>query len=151
MYERMARKHDININEYMSPQFIYNNRKNQDSEGMYGRDVMNILRKKGICFEKNYEYGKIESPNQIEKKLYDIAKNHIISNYARVYTIDALKKALIKNGPCYIAVPVYNYSTTMWKPDNPGDQSKGGHAMTLVGYNTEGFIIRNSWGEELGR
>ena len=29
---------------------------------------------------------------------------------------------------------------------NDGDSFKGGHAMTIVGYNNEGFIIRNSWG-----
>ena len=36
-------KKDINIDEYMSPQFIYNNRENQLTEGMFGRDVMKIL------------------------------------------------------------------------------------------------------------
>ena len=34
----------------------------------------------------------------------------------------------------------------MWK--RRGNESfKGGHAMTIVGYNNEGFLIRNSWGE----
>ena len=28
---------------------------------------------------------------------------------------EGLKKALERNGPCYIAFPVYNYSNTMWK------------------------------------
>lgn len=26
----------------------------------------------------------------------------------------------------------------------------GGHAMTIVGYNTEGFIVKNSWGKNFG-
>ena len=37
----------------------------------------------------------------------------------------------------------------MWKP-RTGDKRQGGHAMTVVGYNEEGFIIRNSWGPYWG-
>ena len=51
---------DISLNQHMSPQFIYNLRKNKDSEGMYGRDVMRILHKIGICLEKDYKYGTFE-------------------------------------------------------------------------------------------
>ncbi len=34
------------------------------------------------------------------------------------------------------------------KPENPGHY--GGHAVTAVGYTTEGFIIKNSWGSGWG-
>jgi len=81
MKEWQERK-DVDFKNYMSPQFVYNNRENQDSEGMYGRDVMNILHHKGICPEKEYKYGLIESPDKIDKKLYETAKNYVISNYA---------------------------------------------------------------------
>ena len=37
----------------------------------------------------------------------------------------------------------------MWKKyDN--EHMNGGHAMTVIGYNKEGFIIRNSWGANWG-
>ena len=49
-------RHDVNFQEYMSPQFIYNNRQNQDSEGMYSRDVMKILHKIGSVREVSYAY-----------------------------------------------------------------------------------------------
>jgi len=143
-------KKDINFEGYMSPQFIYNNRQNQNSEGMFGRDVMKILSKIGSCSEKDYKYGLIENPLNINSNIFKKAKNHIISNYAKVDTIQGLKNALIKNGPCYIAVPVYDYSTTMWKPKNSKDVRQGGHAMTIIGYDKKGFIIRNSWGENWG-
>lgn len=29
---------------------------------------------------------------------------------------------------------------------SPDAELTGGHAMTVVGYNAEGFIVRNSWG-----
>ena len=57
---------DIGFKNYMSPQYIYNNRSNQNSEGMFGRDVMKILSKKGCCFEKTYPYNIIEKPEMIK-------------------------------------------------------------------------------------
>jgi C1A family cysteine protease len=140
---------DIDLNRYMSPQFIYNNRTNAGSEGMYGRDVMRILKNVGSCFETDYPYGTIEEKEKIDPNVYEIAKNFRISGYARVMTIDGLKKALYKNGPCYISVPTYNSGTRMWKPV-AGVTQEGGHAMTVVGYDVKGFIIRNSWGTDWG-
>ena len=140
---------DIGYSNHMSPQFVYNNRTNQDSEGMYGRDVMRILSKKGCCFEVTYPYDVIESPEDISVRVNEEASNFKIKSYAQINTIDGLKKALYINGPCYISFPVYNNTETMWKP-RFGDTRQGGHAMTVVGYNKDGFIIRNSWGSWWG-
>lgn len=138
-------KKDINFDGYMSPQFIYNNRENQTTSGMYGRDLMRILSKIGVCAETSYPYKKIEKRENIDQKYFDEAKNHLISGYAQVHSIDSLKRALYRNGPCFIAFPVYNNGTSMWKAKE-GENMKGGHAMTVVGYDDKGFIIRNSWG-----
>ena len=48
-----------------------------------------------------------------------------------------------------IAFPVYNYGTEFWY-QKVGETMKGGHAVTVVGYNEIGFIIRNSWGTDWG-
>jgi hypothetical protein len=138
-------KKDIALAEYMSPQFIYNNREGSD-EGMYMRDLMQILQKLGDCTEKDYPY---ESNRTITEAIYKSALNFVIKNYASVDTINELKTALYMNGPCIIAVPVYNFTTRMWKK-GANEGLLGGHALCLVGYNTEGFIIRNSWGEDWG-
>jgi C1A family cysteine protease len=37
----------------------------------------------------------------------------------------------------------------MWYK-RPGDYYLGGHAMTIVGYDGDGFIIRNSWSSQWG-
>tara|TARA_A100001015_G_scaffold75943_1_gene84314 strand:+ start:2065 stop:2946 length:882 start_codon:yes stop_codon:yes gene_type:complete len=142
---------DYNFKGYMSPQFIYNNRENQTTEGMFGRDVMRILSKIGSVEEDTYEYGKIEPIENIDEIYYSKAKVHKIKNYARVYDIENLKKALKLNGPCYIAFPVYNAnSMRMWFKESESSEMQGGHAMTVVGYNEEGFIIRNTWGIHWG-
>ena len=48
-------RRDYGLNEYLSPQFFYNNRNNwydddyTNDEGMYGRNVMKLLKEIGIC------------------------------------------------------------------------------------------------------
>jgi C1A family cysteine protease len=144
---------DYGLTEYLSPQFLYNNRFNKydddtnNDSGMFGRDVMKILMNVGVCLEKNYHYGRIENKEEIPQELYDEAIKNKIKAYAKVDSIDQLKKCLAENGPCLVGFPVYNYGPTMWlKGEN--DEFKGGHAMTIVGYNSDGFIIRNSWGND---
>ena len=148
-------KRDYGLNEYLSPQFFYNNRynlydENPDNDyGMFGRDVMRILKEVGVCLERNYKYGLIEEKKEISEECYIEALNHTIKGYARVYEKDDLKRCLLKNGPCLIGFPVYNNTTRMWKRKE-NEQMNGGHAMTVIGYNKEGFIIRNSWGSHWG-
>lgn len=139
-------KKDVGLDEYMSPQFIYNNRMNYNMAGMYGRDVMKILLEYGSCLERTYPYGRIEPKDEISQKVYDEAENYRIQSYARVNTIDGVKKALYKNGPCIISFPYFNSKSEFWKPYSPDDYRRGGHAVAIVGYNEEGFILRNSWG-----
>ena len=145
MKEWQERKNDFFSGTHMSPQFVYNLRANKDSLGMYGRDVMRILQKKGICEESVYPYGKIETSDDIDHGVIKAAETFKIKGYARIYKIDTLKRALIMNGPCYISFPVYNLTSRMWI-QHEGEKKLGGHAMTVVGYDKTSFIIRNSWG-----
>jgi len=133
---------DNKFKGYMSPQFIYNLRKNKDSEGMYSRDVMKILHKKGICEEIEYPY---ETENEISDELIKSAQKNKIQGYAKIETIDELKRAIFINGPCLISVPTYNYSSRMWHPEHKNQKRIGGHAMTVVGWDKIGFEIRNTW------
>ena len=77
-------KMDNGFDEYMSPQFFYNNRPNKydndpnNDDGMYGRDVMKILMKIGICKEYDYPYGKIENKKDISNDNYEKAKQYRI-------------------------------------------------------------------------
>tara|TARA_Y100000389_G_scaffold201835_1_gene245514 strand:+ start:12036 stop:13043 length:1008 start_codon:yes stop_codon:yes gene_type:complete len=149
-------KMDYGFSEYFSPQFFYNNRdywnnNKKDGEdsnedyGMTGRDVMRILKNVGICKENDYPYGMIETADKISDNIKIEAKKHCIKKYARINDINSLKSSLYYNGPCLIAFPVYNMGKEMWKQKN-GEDMNGGHAMTVVGYTEDSFIIRNSWG-----
>ena len=147
---------DYNFEGYMSPQFFYDNRSNlydkdkTNDEGMYGRDVMKLLKTIGICTEDEYKYGLeySKTKDKIPKSIYDSAIKHICKGYASIETIEQLKYALYKNGPCLICFPVYNYGKYMWKKEYKGQKFLGGHAMCVVGYTKSAFIIRNSWGNK---
>lgn len=106
---------------------IYNKRTNM-GEGMTFKEAFYYLRHHGVS----------SKAGQLK-----------INEYCLIRTTDALKNAIIMNGPCVGALPVYNYNTEFWVKKG-GDMLLGYHAIAIVGYNSEGFIIRNSWGRSYG-
>jgi C1A family cysteine protease len=140
----------------LSPQFFYNHRKNiyddngKNDSGMYSRDVMKLLTTVGICTEHTYPYGKIEDKKDILEAVYNEAKSHLIKAYAKVSGLEKTKRSLYENGPCFITFPVYQYTSEFWKKTETKNKNVGGHAVVLVGYTEEGFIVRNSWGVNWG-
>ena len=138
---------DTGLLKKLSEQFVYNNREDTSEEGMYMQDLMRILYKIGICLNDLCEYGNTRKPTEAA---YKDALKRLTQGYASVNTIAEFKTALYTQGPCVIAVSVYNYTERMWV-QRPGEGFLGGHAMCCVGYNKEGFIIRNSWGTEWGQ
>ena len=145
MKEWQERK-DVGLEEYFSPQFIYNNRENPSSSGMYTRDVMRILSDLGDCREEMFTYGRTGKPPDAA---YAEARQYPIGNYAFVDTIEGLKTALVENGPTLIAFPVYNFGGRFWKKE-VGEWLLGYHMVLVVGYSDikKNFIIRNSWGDD---
>jgi hypothetical protein len=137
---------DCGFKQRMSPEFIYYHRMNKPGNGMYGRNVFQILQKIGCVPEHMYPY--CESDAKVHgkptKMHYEHAGLYRIANYARVTTIDGLKHALYTTGPCYILLPLYKTRPEFWMSD--GKTCSGGHAVAVVGYTKTGFILKNSWG-----
>lgn len=73
--------------------------------------------------------------------------NMKIGHYGKIDNIDDLKFAIISNGPCFGALPVYGEHCDFWNKKE-GCSLRGYHAISIVGYDKEGFIIRNSWGKQ---
>ena len=136
---------DVELKEKLSPYFVYHLRQNYPQPGMFPRDTMDILRKYGIATDKSFKKTKMKRLQDIPQNVLDEAANYKIQGYAKVNTIDGLKKSLYKNGPAYIAMPVFHGEHNFWKP-RYGEKMLGGHALVVVGYNDQGFILRNSWG-----
>ena len=98
---------------------LYDSRSNKPGEGMSIKEALGYLKHKGL-------------------------KNEKINSYAMVTSSEILKRCLIMLGPVAAGFPVYTSSNPrFWRK---GYGFSGGHCVTIVGYNKEGFIIRNSWG-----
>ena len=72
-----------------------------------------------------------------------------IARYAKVNSFMALKYAIFVNGPCVGGLPVYDsLRDKFW--EGKTKPTEGYHAVSIIGYDENGFIIRNSWGESYG-
>ena len=79
------------------------------------------------------------------------SKLHRIKQYARIHDLQKLKKALVENGVCLITFPVYSpQKVDFWNKSDGFTNHVGGHAVCVVGYTQDAFIIRNSWGKYWG-
>lgn len=99
-------------------------------DGMTFKDALHYLRHNGI----------ITKDGIVKIKEYALTKSPI-----------ALKYALIMNGPCLGALPVWDATGTDKFWIKRRNTFYGGHAISIVGWNKEGFIIRNSWGRHFGK
>lgn len=143
-------KKDYGLTKPLSRYFLYNIRPNKPQKGMNPRMTMKLLQKWGIPLERSFNHRRMKNLEDIPQSVLDEAANHKIVGYAKINTIEGLKKSLLVNGPAYIALPVYNNSYQFFIPQRR-DKMLGGHAAVVVGYNREGFIIRNSWGINWGQ
>lgn len=101
--------------------YFFNSRKDRSIDGMTPREALEIaLRDKSI------------------------------KSYARLTSYLSICYAILINGPVLIGLPVYDLDREdFW--NKQGKQSVFGyHAVTLVGYNTDYFTLRNSWGMSYG-
>jgi hypothetical protein len=135
----------------LSAQYFYNQRTNlfdQDptnDEGMFPRDALKVLRTQGMCLQNTYPYG---STHSIPTHAHEEARAHRIGSFVRVNTVHELRRSLFYHGPAIICFPVYNYTKQLWRPNIEGEHRGGGHAMVVVGYDSDGFHVQNSWGPQ---
>jgi hypothetical protein len=130
--------------EYLSSEFVYYHRNNKPAQGMYGRDAFQILKDIGTVPESMFPYNTECEPDE---NLYSIASGYRVSDFAKIITMEGLKKALFEVGPCYLVLPLYKTRPQFWKPAG-NEKDRGGHAVVVVGYNKDGFLLLNSWGHD---
>jgi len=141
------------LDQQMSPEYIYANRANISTHGMTGRDVCRILSDNGSLPEIYMPYDPAESARTVSKSMKKIAKKYRLGLPMLVLSIDALKRAVYELGPCYLMLPLQSQDEMFWrKPAKVKRKSVNGigHAVTVIGYNSDGFIFINSWGVKWG-
>lgn len=144
----------------MSTEFIYGNRINHTytDKGMIIRDALENLRKYGTCPNSSMP-GNIEVPEAIRRFNQDalgvipVAYPNRITNYCSLYKKNDMKLWLMTKGPVVFSVKWYeNYWLTVNNELHFDEKSEpsGCHCMVIYGWNKEGWLFQNSWGNTWG-
>ncbi len=136
---------------YLSPRFLYD-RIGMPTGGAYPREALRTLTNMGVCPESCQQYIANLKISPCTNAL-DLAKPNKIKGYARLYTIDEIRRSLVENGPFLASFEI----TDSWLSTKDGvvkteGEVRGGHAICIVGFdNTKQMLkFRNSWGEGWG-
>lgn len=138
-----------------STEFIYGCRTLDDylGEGMHLRDGLKVIQKYGDVKYSvlpgnsimNIARNKvIERFDELKEKAYP----HRISAYYKINSLDELKYALYHYGPVPGAMKYYKKGKIASDGTYSYDTNNtyGNHAVLIVGWTEDGFIIQNSWG-----
>lgn len=111
-----------------------------DKRGIYS--AKSVSGDNGMTFKEAFNYIKY---NGVKTDIGNVK----IDYYAKINDLESLKQSIVVNGPCVGGMYCWNNYNEFWKK-NTNDKSMGGHAISIVGYNKDGLIIRNSWGTRWG-
>lgn len=96
----------------------------------------------GMTYQEAFDYLKSKGV-KTDRGVMKITEAGIVPSEAM------LKQAILANGPCFGALPVYDSGNDMfWKKTKA--TLEGWHSITIVGWDEKGYIIRNSWGTMFG-
>jgi hypothetical protein len=169
----LVRAKKINETERLSVQFTWMAAKETDNFTTYPetfiensgtplKGALNVLKKYGAVLDKHLPFGgRIIDPQMDAETFYSIASLFSINSYYSIIkeydvNLDHLRMWLASIGPIIAMTDTdwnfrnYNnggkldsYDLTTVVPDT-------GHAIAIVGYTKNHFIIRNSWGTDWG-
>ncbi|MBT8084425.1 MAG: C1 family peptidase [Woeseia sp.] len=143
----------------VSPRMLYEMAKRHDewrgfrAEGSSCRGAIKGWYNMGVCLEKTWPYVDGE-PGLLTIKAAKEARRNTLGAYYRLGTrIADFHSALNEAGVIYCSADVHDGwdLPTKHKPVIPlRDDNQGGHAFCIVGYNTQGFWVQNSWTRDWG-
>jgi hypothetical protein len=176
---QLARRNLINAmnrERAVSPRMLYEMARRYDEwpgekyDGSSARGAMKGWVAHGVCTRKSWS-DNLHGPQHFSYQIADDARRTPGGAYYRVThrNIRDMHAALYETGILYASIMVhegwddpgptkariaYVLSDTMQHRDFPVITRKGradsGHAIAIVGYNEDGFLIQNSWGEQWG-
>lgn len=126
----------------------------EDDEGSSCRGAIKGWYNMGVCREQLYPYDAEKKPKWTVNAAKDARKQTIGAYFRMGNRISDYHAALNEVGAIYCSALVHQG----W--DQPDAASAriplhknplGGHAFAIVGYDTEGFWIQNSWGRDWGK
>jgi C1A family cysteine protease len=144
--------------------FIYYNERvmegTVDSDaGAELKDGIKAVNQQGVCPESEWPYDASLLTFQPDAACYTDASKEMLLQYLSVdnTVLDDIKAALVQ-GPVVGGFSVYDsfesdavaQSGMVPMPNLATESVQGGHAILVVGYDSDRFIVRNSWGPTWG-
>jgi hypothetical protein len=152
-----------------SAAFIYNQvrlNKTDCQEGAYLEDALALLKSKGDCLEKSFNYEKVDCHAQPEAQHLAEAAPYAIRDYATIFDLNEDPKSKIGKAckilatqtPLVVGIGVTKSffeilpGATRWNPDET-ETIDGHHALVMTGYNSveKYFEFLNSFGASWGQ
>ena len=142
----------------VSPRMLYEMARRHDEwrgEGYEGSSCRGAIKgwyHMGVCSEKLWPYDAAKTGDLTIARAKD-ARAHTIGAYYRIRkNIVDMHAALNEAGAVYASADVH---AGWMSPTRDGripyrKQKEGGHAFAIVGYNSDGFLVQNSWGSDWG-
>jgi hypothetical protein len=127
-----------------------------ESDGTSLKAALDVVRKFGIVADQVLPFVNQSMYTDDVMTFYAIASQLKIASYINLErNLSRWRTWLAQEGPVLVRLDVD--ATWDSADDTLGrletyqpDTARGGHAVVLVGYTTDGFIVRNSWGKDWG-
>ena len=141
-----------------SPRMLYEMAKLHDEwegEAYDGSSIRGALKgfyHNGVCSEKKAPYRDGEEGWHLTLAQAKEARNIGLGAYYRLRPkISDYHAALNETGVIYASARIHEgWKNPVKGVIVPSSLTQGGHAFIILGYDSEGFIIQNSWGEKWG-
>lgn len=101
----------------ITPEYIYRNRSNREIDGMTPVDGFDVLTSLTTLPE-------------------------VLVRWARVKTPAAIRNCVMVHGPVMMCMPCRSFGPRFWE----GNGFLGGHAVSIVGWENDEILFKNSWG-----
>ena len=149
-----------------SPRMLYEMAKKHDEwpgedyTGSSCRGAIRGWKNMGVCSENDWPY-EVNTPSELTVERALAARTNTLGAYYRLRAeINDYHTALNEVGAIYVSADVHSGWSDPTIPEGsdlsglaviqPGRERLGGHAFIIVGYNSLGFIVQNSWGPDWG-
>lgn len=129
----------------------------EDYEGSSCRGAIRGWKNMGVCSEKEWPYS-VDDPGELTIERAKASRLCTVGAYYRLRPeISDYHAALNEVGAIYVSADVHSgwFTPKSTKKNEltiirPSSTIEGGHAFAIVGYNSQGFIVQNSWSPKWG-